>query len=144
MAAKYFERSTQLDPSYALAWVWLSRARNWQMNEGLIPLEEGHRLAREAIERALTLNPKLAAAHAQMARIQQQIDFDFAGADTSAKRALALEPENPANVISAASAAAILGRLDEAIQLSRRAVDLDPLNAYSWGTSGRLSITWGS
>jgi hypothetical protein len=27
MAAKYFERATQLDPSYALAWVGLSRAR---------------------------------------------------------------------------------------------------------------------
>ena len=32
MAAKYFERATQLDPSYALAWVGLSRARNWQAN----------------------------------------------------------------------------------------------------------------
>ena len=48
MAAKYYERATQLDPSYALAWVGLSRARNWQANVGLIPAEEGHRLAREA------------------------------------------------------------------------------------------------
>jgi TolB-like protein len=37
MAAKYFERATQLDPDYALAWAWLSRARNWQAEEGLIP-----------------------------------------------------------------------------------------------------------
>src|SRR4029077_16223869 len=59
MAAKYFERATQLDPSYALAWAWLSRARNWQANEGLIPMEEGRRLAREAVERALGLNPNL-------------------------------------------------------------------------------------
>ena len=27
MGAKYFERATQLDPRYALVWVWLSRAR---------------------------------------------------------------------------------------------------------------------
>src|SRR6202011_1354161 len=74
MAAKYFERATQLDPSYALAWVGLSRTRNWQANIDLIPAEEGHRLAREAVERALALNPKLAEAHAQMARIQQQVD----------------------------------------------------------------------
>jgi TolB-like protein len=38
MAAKYFERATQLDPSYALAWVGLSRVRNWQANVGLFPL----------------------------------------------------------------------------------------------------------
>jgi TolB-like protein/DNA-binding winged helix-turn-helix (wHTH) protein len=30
MAAKYYERATLLDPNYALAWVGLSRARNWQ------------------------------------------------------------------------------------------------------------------
>jgi TolB-like protein/DNA-binding winged helix-turn-helix (wHTH) protein/Tfp pilus assembly protein PilF len=143
MAAKYFERATQLDPSYALAWVWLSRARNWQANVDLIPAEEGHRLAREAIERALALNPKLAAAHAQMARIQQQLDFDFAGADTSARRALTLEPENPENVRSAASAADILGRLDEAVQLCRRAVDLDPLNADSWECLGGTEFFMG-
>src|SRR4029077_17375401 len=64
MAAKYYERATQLDPSYALAWVGLSRVRNWQANSGLAPVQEGHRLAREAIERALALNPNLAAAHA--------------------------------------------------------------------------------
>jgi TPR repeat protein len=58
MAAKYFERATQLDPSYALAWVELSRVRNWQVNVGLIPSKEGQRLAREAVERALALNPK--------------------------------------------------------------------------------------
>ena len=52
LAAKYFERATQLDPSYALAWVGLSRTRNWQAVTGLIPVEEGHRLAREAVERA--------------------------------------------------------------------------------------------
>jgi TolB-like protein/DNA-binding winged helix-turn-helix (wHTH) protein len=132
MAAKYFERATQLDPSYALAWAWLSRTRNWQVNVGLIPAEEGRRQAREAVERALALNPKLAEAHAQMARVKQQVDFDWAGADASSQRALALEPEDPANLRSAAGSAAILGRLDEALQLSRRAVALDPLNGGSW------------
>ena len=66
MAAKYFERATQLDPSYALAWVGLSRARKWQAVRGLIPTEEGYRLARRAAEQALSLNPNLAAAHNQM------------------------------------------------------------------------------
>ena len=51
IAAKYYERATQLDPSYALAWVGLSRARNWEANVSVIPAAEGHRLAREAVER---------------------------------------------------------------------------------------------
>ena len=131
-AAKYFERATQLDPSYALAWVWLSRTRNRQVNLQLTPAAEGHRLAREAVERALALNPKLAAAHAQMGRIKRQVDFDWTGGDASAQRALALEPGNPENLLSAASAAAMLGRLEEAVRLSRQAVDMDPINANSW------------
>ncbi len=133
MAAKYYERATQLDPSYALAWVGLSRARNWQANIGLMPAEEGHRLAREAVERALTLNPNLASAHAQMGRIELVV-FDWARADASFQRAIALEPENSENVALAASSAAMLGRFDEALELNRQAVDLDPLNADSWGS----------
>src|SRR5258708_15425936 len=49
MAAKYYERATQLDPSYALAWVGLSRTRNRQANFGQIPPQEGHRPASSAL-----------------------------------------------------------------------------------------------
>ena len=132
MAARYYERATQLDPSYALAWVGLSRARRWQAVQGLIPKEEGYRDAREAVERALALNPDLAAAHAEVARRKLFVDFDLKGADSAAKRAIALEPGVPASVATAAGTAKYLGRLDEALQLNRRAVDLDPLNAGSW------------
>jgi tetratricopeptide (TPR) repeat protein len=132
MAARYYERAIQLDPSYALAWVGLSRVRNWQGNLGLIPGEEGHRLAREAVERALALNPNLAEAHAQMGRIERQVDFDWAGADASLQRAIALEPGDSDIMRQAAGSATILGRFDEALPLNRRAVDLDPLNADSW------------
>ena len=132
MAAKYFERATQIDPSYALAWAWLSRARNWQADEGLIPLEQGRRLAREAVERALSLNPNLADAHAQIGLLKQQIDYDWAGANASFQRAVALEPANPENVGFAAWSEAILGHFDEALRLNRQAIDLDPLNGDSW------------
>src|SRR5882757_6230122 len=123
MAAKYYERATQLDPSYALAWVGLSRARNWQANVGLIPTGEGQRLAREAVERALALNPNLASAHAQMGRIELFVDFDWARADASFQRAIALEPGNSENVELAAESAAMLGRFDGALRLNRQAVD---------------------
>jgi TolB-like protein/DNA-binding winged helix-turn-helix (wHTH) protein/Flp pilus assembly protein TadD len=142
MAAKYYERATQLDPSYALAWVGLSRVRHRLASLGLIPAEEGHRRAREAVERALALNPNLAEAYAQMGRIKQQVDFDWAGADASFQRAIALEPGDPGIVRLAASSAAMLGRFDEALQL-RRAIDLDPLNANSWESLGEAEFWMG-
>ncbi len=143
MAAKYYERATQLDPSYALAWVWLSRVRNWQANAGLIPAAEGHRLAREAVERALALNPNLAEAHAQMGRIKQQVDFDWAGADASLQRAIALDPGNPEVARMATGSAALFGRFGEALPLNRRAVALDPLNADSWESLGESEFLMG-
>src|SRR6202007_1066802 len=106
--------------------------RKWKAMQGLIPREEGNRLAREEVERALALNPNLAEAHTQMGRIKQQLDFDWAGGDASYQRAVELEPGNPEAVRGAASSAAILGHFDEALRLNRRAVDLDPLNAGSW------------
>src|SRR4029077_8469360 len=131
MAGKYYERATQLDPSYALAWVGLSRVRKWQAHRGLIPSEEGFRLAREEVERALALNPNLAEAHTQMGRIKQQVDFDWAGGDASYQRAVEVEPGNPEAVSMADDPARVFRRYDEGLKLNRRALDLDPLNAGS-------------
>jgi TolB-like protein/DNA-binding winged helix-turn-helix (wHTH) protein/Tfp pilus assembly protein PilF len=140
MAAKYYERATQLDPSYALAWVGLSQARYRQANVGDVPNGEGQRLAREAVERALVLDPNLAAAHAQMGRLKRQVDFDWFGADASIERAIALEPGNPDNVRLAAASAAYLGRFEQALQLGHRALGLDPLNANSWENLGEIEL----
>jgi TolB-like protein/DNA-binding winged helix-turn-helix (wHTH) protein/tetratricopeptide (TPR) repeat protein len=132
MAATYFERATNLDPSWAPAWVGLSRARYWQANIGLVPTQEGQQLARDAVERALTLDPNLPEANVQMGRIKRQVDFDFAGADSSIQRAVALEPGIPENIGQAAFMAQLFGRFDEALTLDRQALELDPLNAESW------------
>jgi len=142
-AARSYERAVQLDPSYALAWVGLSRTRHWQAVRGLIPSDEGRRLAREAVGRALQLNPNLATAYIQMGRIKRQDDFDWAGADASTQRGLALEPENPEIARLAGFSAEILGRFDEALPLDRRAVELDPLNAESWETLGETEFFMG-
>jgi TolB-like protein/DNA-binding winged helix-turn-helix (wHTH) protein/Flp pilus assembly protein TadD len=132
MAAEYYKRATQLDPSYALAWAGLSGVLEWQASRGIIPAEEGNQLAREAVERALALNPNLATAHTQLGRIKQRVDFDWAGADASFQRAIDVEPENLESVRMAATSAALRGRFDEALRLDRRAVELDPLSGDSW------------
>jgi tetratricopeptide (TPR) repeat protein len=96
------------------------------------------------VERALALNPNLAEAYVQMGRIKRQLDFDWTGGDASIQRAVTLEPGNPEGIrLAASSAAATFGRLDEALQLNRRAVDLDPLNADSWESLGELEFWMG-
>jgi tetratricopeptide (TPR) repeat protein len=99
--------------------------------------------SREAVERALALNPNLPEAYPKWAEIKHQIDFDWTGGDASYQRAVELEPENSEMVSLAGSSAAILGRLDEALQLKRRAVALDPLNAHSWEGLGENEFRGG-
>jgi len=143
MSVKYYERATQLDPKFALAWAGLSRVRHWQANIGLLPVEEGRRLARQAVERALALNANLAAAHIEMGRIQQQDDFDWLASDASFQRAVVLEPGNPEAARMAAYSALNLGRFDQALELNRRAAALDPLSPNSWEATAEIEFVVG-
>ncbi len=131
-ATSYFEQAIKLDPGYARAWSGLAWARMSQADsEYGVSFEEGYRLAREAAEKALQLDPSLAEAHAAIGRIKRTHDWDWAGADASFQRAIALEPQNAVALMSASSLAASLGRFDDAVALGRRAVELDPLSVVA-------------
>jgi eukaryotic-like serine/threonine-protein kinase len=126
-AIAYYEQAISLDPSYAPAWAALSRAHSVEAG-AYGPVQEYSR-AREAAERALALDPNLADSHAAVGEIKLDYDWDWAGADAAYQRALALEAGNAEVVERAASLAATLNRFEEALPLSRRAVELDPLRA---------------
>ena len=128
-AVKYYEQAIKLDSSYALAWVGLSRALFRQADRGSVPLIEGRRRSREAVERALVLDPNLAEAHARIGQIKRLADWDWTGANASLRRALELDPGNSEVLNLAAGLAISLGRIEEAVELDRRAIALDPLNA---------------
>ena len=97
---------------------------------------EGYRRAREAVERALSLEANLAEGHAQLGWLQRSHDWNFRGAEASLRRAMELAPGNALVLRRAAILALNLGRLDEAIALNRRAVEQDPLSAEAFGNLG--------
>jgi serine/threonine protein kinase/Tfp pilus assembly protein PilF len=122
------QQALELDPDYAEAWAELAFVR---VTQGLwlhIPFSEGYRLAREAVTKALTIDPDLASAHRMMSHIQTRHDWDFVASKASADRALKLEPGSGPTVGTAGNLAMLHGRLDEALALGRRALELDPLN----------------
>ena len=127
-ALQYFGEAVALDPDYAPAWTGLALAYGSQASEGYSPVTEGYEKARNAVEHALELDPNLSEAHAALAFIHRAYDWDWVGADVSARRALELEPGNGAVILGAARVASGLGRLDEALDLTRRAAMSDPLN----------------
>ena len=125
---EYCRQAGALDPGYALAWAGLSKAYSDQAGYGWAPVVEGFRQAREAVERAMSLEPDLAEGHLALGWICMHYDRDWTRADAIFRRALELAPGNAEVLRGAASLAANLGRQDEAIELFRSAVSLDPLN----------------
>ncbi len=131
-AAAYFEQATRLDPGYALAWAMLGSVRANQAGKADLPVDEGYRVARESVGRALALDPNLGMGHAVLGWIHLAYDWDWPAADASLKRALALEPGNAAVVENNASLDKTLGRFDEAVELFQRAIAIDPLSADNY------------
>ena len=129
---EYLKQALDREPTFALAWAELSRAYANEANYGWGPLAERAERAREAVARALALEPELAEGHAALGRIQLVFDWDWRGAAASYTRALELAPGDAAVLRRAGVLAANLGRFDEAIGLYRRAIEQDPLGAGAY------------
>jgi len=124
-----YQHALALDPAYTAAWVGLSAAYSGQVNTGLRLADEGIRLAREATEKALALDPEYAPAHARLGWISLYYDRDMAAAARHIQHALALEPANPDIIGTAAVLARRLGRLDQAIAIGEYRLARDPVSA---------------
>ncbi len=122
-------RATTLDPTSAVAWAALSRARMAQASWGWAPAgADGFARARAAAERALSLEPDLAEGHVALGWVALWHDWDWAAAEASYRRAEELAPGNADVLHAVAGAYSAIGNLSEAIALDRRAVALDPLS----------------
>ncbi len=137
----YLKEALALDPKFALAWADLGRACANEANWGWASAADGFMRSREAITRALALEPDLAEAHAGMGWIQMAHDFDWRGAETSFRRALELAPGNALVLHQSAWLVGNLGRFDEGIALARRAVEQDPLSAPAYFSLGLILWT---
>jgi len=130
-AVTAFLQALEIDPDYAEAWAGLSITYSQQASWGFIDRDEGIALAREAIKRALALDPYLPEAHASLGWIRMVYDFDWHGADGAYQEASRLAPGNATVLRAAGVLAFTLGRLDEAIDIDLRAIVRDPLNQGS-------------
>ena len=122
------QQALEIDPGYAAAWDQLSDVYRGLQTVGELPGDEGRLLKREAVNKALAIDPEYALAHARLSRFANVYDNDLPAAARHLQRALQLEPGNTDIIFSAARLMASLGRLDEAIALTEFAVARDPVN----------------
>jgi TolB-like protein/Flp pilus assembly protein TadD len=128
-AEKLLKQALEIDPGFAPAWTALGRAYIGGADPfGLRPLDEGRELARQAIQEALDIDPQYGPAYAALASLEMDYDFDFAAASQHLQQARALNPGDFSILMLAAHLHRIHGRLDEAMDLYRQAVVLDPVS----------------
>ena len=133
---EHLKQALALDPEFALAWAELGRAYASEANFGWVPVLEGFRRAKDAVLRALSLEPDLAEGHSLLGMIQINHEWDFRGTQESHARALALAPGNSRVLSRSGALAMILGRFDEGVAFYHRALEADPLNANTYVNLG--------
>ena len=139
-AIDYYKQSISIDSSFARAWLGLSKVHSDMADKGYLPVDESYSKARQEITKALELDPKLADAHSQMGWIKRAYDWDWIGADEYYRRARELEPGNASIITNSAVLDATLGRLDDAINLTRHSIELNPLSTSRYNNLGYLTL----
>ncbi len=136
-AETLLKEALAIDPDFAPAWTALSNVYYGQGGIFVLrPIGESAELAREASKQALALDPQSGRAYGALATVEMYYDFDYATASQHLQRALALNPGDAGIMNISATLEVTLGHLDEAIELLRRAIVLDPLTGHT-----RLGVT---
>jgi serine/threonine-protein kinase len=126
-AIEYFERALERDPGYAPAWTAIAMAFMDLGENGALSPDEAYPRVRSAVAEALALDPESAEAHCYAAFGKFVYEFDWDGAEAGFRRALDLSPGSADTWDLYGRLCSALGRFDEAIAMTRRAQDLDPL-----------------
>ena len=127
-----YQQAVELDPGFALAWAGVAQTNLWFAafsTEGGQKTFDAHLAsARDAVTRALSIEPNLPNGLLARATIETNFDYNWNAAAQTVSKALALAPADPNMLIAAGNLELARGNMDRAIELYRKAVDLDPVN----------------
>jgi len=127
-AVECFEQAIAKDPDYARAYAGLADSLALMSSYDVASPSVLIPKARAAALKALELDDKLAEAHASLALIAQNYDWDWQSAEKEYRRAIELDPNYATGHHWYAEHLAFRGRFDEAFAEIERARQLDPLS----------------
>jgi len=136
LAEQKLQQAVELDPGNAAAWTMLAAVYNVygadELGDPLYRLED----QRRALERALEIEPSHAEAHVRLARYNLY-KGNLAASRSLMNRAFQLAPNDPLVLATRAVLARLDGRFQDALDLERRAVAVNPLSALYRFNFGR-------
>ena len=139
-AIAHFERATEHDPNYALAYSGLADCYTLLGSAGY-DAETPHEAlakARGAAMKALEIDQDLAEAQTSLGLVRFRMDWDWLGAEVAFRRALELNSGYASALHFLSLLLSALGRADEAIASIKRAREFDPLSLIIGTAVGRV------
>jgi len=128
LAMEAFETAVEIDPRFALAWVGIAEAANLFSVHGTLNQEKANKIRKSAVTYALDINPTLGEAYASKAGLHADLN-QREEAESAFKRAIELSPNYaPAYKWYANQLQFTNNRLQEALDLLKKAAQLDPLS----------------
>ena len=127
-AKQYFERAIEKDPNFALGYVGLADTYNVMADSLVVKSTEALPRSREAALKALQIDDNLAEAHASLAYVNLEFDWDWPAAERQFHRSIELNPSYATAHQWYSMYLAAMGRCDESLAEIRRAEVLDPLS----------------
>ncbi|HEY1837113.1 MAG TPA: tetratricopeptide repeat protein [Rhizomicrobium sp.] len=140
-----FQEAVKIDPEYAQAWAGLAMALQdvGYVQTDPAKMETKYKQARAAADRASALGPNLSVVHIARGIILQYLDFDWNGAAAEFRRAAALAPGDVSPKSNLSVVLVTMGRTEEAVQLIRAALKIDPLRAQFYADLASYQLTLG-
>lgn len=124
---EYFQRAIELDPNYALAHAGLAEAC-FRLSNTHLPPKQIMPQARAAALQALSLDDRLAEAHAALGAVKLHHDRDWHGAESAFRRALELSPSLALAHQRLGALLLYQGRFNDALEELEKALESDPLS----------------
>ena len=126
-AIEHFQQSIERDPDFALGYVGLADSYIALTFYNFVAPHEAMPKAKESAIKALELDDTLAEAHASLAHVLMNYDWNWSAAEKEFKRSIELNPDYAtAHEWYAIHYLTATGRLEEAVQEMKRALELEP------------------
>jgi DNA-binding winged helix-turn-helix (wHTH) protein/TolB-like protein len=138
LAVGYFGQALERDPQFALAHVGLAESYTILGVFGMRAPAETMPRARDAVLKALSIEPRLAGAYATLGEIKMQYDRDWDGAEVDFERAIALNPSLAEPHLHWGVLLGMRGELDRGLEELKQAERLEPLLTMAKTRAGSL------
>ena len=127
-AIEFFEKAIEIQPDYAPAYAGIAAASGCLWFFGIQPAEQMIPQSKTAAIKALELDENIAEAYFSAAISTFFYDWEWEKAGREFKRSIALDPNNAEALSYYAMFLAFEERFDEADELSKKSLKLDPLS----------------